>query len=267
VGVDEEVGPSVAVSDPTLKSWTEGPIIPGDIFYLSLAGKLVAESEPNAETLLNVPPEVTREIVQLGILEIPSAPGTRPTFTLEGAATMAKQSADIGDGVKAFLNPDGTSYTEESGLVTEGGTNSDLDLDGLAFDADFCPNAYSPLNVDDGRLGVEGDADSGQGSDGWGNVCQCGDGTGDAGANKGITDEDVLELQNALLDLMSPPLETPQADARCSVSKDVAFSDEKPKDCNIKDVVIVKLALDPAHNVLPNQVCKKTLLDEGEGGP
>ncbi len=73
-----------------------------------------------------------------------------------------------------------------------------------------------------------------------------------------------------MLDLMDPPLATPEADGRCSVSKDVSFPlDEMPQDCNIKDVVVVKLALHPPNGIVPDQQCKKTKLDEdvGGGGP
>jgi hypothetical protein len=260
-----ELGPSVDACN----SWVEGPDLEGSgsrIFYISLAGAWGSDSD-TGPTLVNVPAEVSREIVQLGTLVLPVAhAGYRPTVTTNGAAAINLREFSEN---AAFLRPDQTGFdAADSQLAGSGATNPDTDGDGIALDSDFCPNAKDPTNLDDGKLGVAGDATSGEGADGFGNICQCGD--GGAGANRGITDDDVVELQDTLLELLQQELPDPlpEADGRCSVSKDVSFPlDELPQDCNIKDVVVVKLALDPLLNISPSQECKKTLPGNQGGGP
>jgi hypothetical protein len=107
----------------------------------------------------------------------------------------------------------------------EWGIQPDSDADGIPDPADTCPYFYDDTNADAGGVG-EGSA-----PDGVGDLCQCGDLSGDGR----VTALDLQRYRAYLVDPVGSPLGTAEF-TRCSV-RDEMF------DCGLADVVVIARAL------------------------
>ena len=198
----------------------------GDALYAVLVGNLPTDSNPG---LVIIPEGETRASVTLGVIEVVGGtPHVPPRFSTAGTALMLGESSP-------FVEVSGNPYLDDVLLTGTGALNEDSDGDGWQNDTDVCILAHDPGQEDDGKFG-------GFGPDRIGNWCQCGD--GDAGTSDGaITLDDVINLQEILVE---KNMDT-EAGRRCSISGDAV--------CDIKDAVMLKLALDGSDPTLLSPVC------------
>jgi hypothetical protein len=240
--------PLLAPSVDACVSWVEGPSSTR-IMYVTLRGKLPSHEVAGSYTLLHVPDAPSPSRVMLGVLETPpSMAGILPTFTLEGASAVALQTDPVTD-YYPFTLPDLILTAEELStdvvrLQGSGALSEDTDGDLNTNDTDNCPYASNVLQVDEGGLMTTD-------PDGIGNQCQCGN--SDPVENGAIQASDVAALQQALV-AAAPSPETLEL---CSVSPD-DLSGSDPTTCNIKDALVVQLAVEEAEGATIQPVCERS---------
>ena len=129
-------------------------------------------------------------------------------------------------------------------FFTTGAVSEDSDGDLISNDTDNCAQARNDLQLDTGSV------DSSD-PDGIGNVCQCGNAGVVLDATDGTVDaSDVMLVQNALL----APGSNTEVTAICSVDGDSVMSVGGVDECNIKDVLMLDLAI--STGVPLDQVCE-----------
>jgi hypothetical protein len=199
------LGPRVDLS----RSFSYGPATPGlvrpDTLYVSVS------AAPGQA--LNAPGFP----VLLGTLRFPSAaPPDRPTLTFQGVTSVP--------GVTSALLALGGGAIDPSGARLVGSYNQadDTDLDGRSDDVDNCPFVANSDQLDRGKL-------ASLLPDGIGDLCQCGESTGDGS----IFAPDVMLLRQLLAGQgVSQPL---LVHGRCSV--------QGTPGCDVADVALLRRAL------------------------
>jgi hypothetical protein len=199
----------------------------GDVLYVVLEGNLPVPGQTDGG-LVVVPEGEERASVTIGIIElVGGTAGIPPGISLDGAAAV------LGAGTP-FVEPGGVTYPTSDVLLTgTGAPNEDSDADGWQDDTDVCKYVFDPAQDDHGKFN-EADA-----IDRIGDRCQCGDGSADGA----VLLTDVTNLQQILVGANQDV----EADRRCSISGDAA--------CDIKDAVMLKLALDADDPTMLNPVC------------
>jgi hypothetical protein len=179
---------------------------------------------------------------KLGLIEylLPATapPAPLPGVTFEGAAAVvaAVEGVPIANAVVIeHAEEPGTISTQDVLLAGGFDAGEDLDADGHPDDADNCVNAANDDQLDSGRILATG-------SDGIGDVCQCGDGQL---ANDGaVFPADVPACQLALAGGQADP----QTVERCSVTGG--------SDLDIEDLVILQQRTAGDVNAAVEQVCQ-----------
>jgi hypothetical protein len=241
---DVLMGPTVnAPNGPSTPSFTVGPHsqvpadFPGnppmgisaaldDVLYVTVEGELVAQGPMTTGTTLNslAAPGAEPTRVKLGVVNVtPGDPDLPPRVTLEGAQAVAGENPiQRADGTPVVLNTD-------LAFFGTGEPAPDVDQDTVSDDSDNCVYKPNPVQLDLGSVGVGSDRDD------IGDLCQCGEGERDG------TIEDPGDAQQLLKVLagFDAPMSDPDVKKRCSVA---AGGSGDPDDCDIKDVVLVKLA-------------------------
>jgi len=233
-----ELGPSVDwehsytghTGDPDLSDGAPNTM------YVTLQGNLPPQNGAY-DTLIHITETPSR--VTLGTLEtLGGDAGLVPSVTLNKAAAIASPD-------DPFVTSDlsGQSLSTVGFLGTPAGSD-DTDGDDIADDTDNCIYAQNGLGqldpqADHGRLNSVV-------PDGQGDACQCGEGDGDGQILQ--SDLDALRMVLARDREQEDPQQS-DADkaalARCSVSADTPEGEEPDAAaCNIKDLVVLKKALD-----------------------
>jgi hypothetical protein len=174
----------------------------------------------------------------LGTVRVIGGNGSNPpSLSLAGAAAMAGLSST------AFVKTSDSQEIDSSQLATAeaGGVISDADGDGIADDDDNCVFAYQ-ANGDQTNTGTF--MQQGEDLDNIGDKCQCGDGT-DALGDVGAADVAVM------LQILAKQETDQEAERRCSIS-----DNDK---CDIKDAVMLQLAVDKSDASLVGQVCRRAV--------
>jgi microsomal dipeptidase-like Zn-dependent dipeptidase len=119
------------------------------------------------------------------------------------------------------------------------GPGSDYDGDGIGDTCDNCPFAANPDQADNGGLGVSGNPD------GIGDVCQCGDVSGDGR----VSVSDAVIITRSLL---TPPTATRTRPERCDVG---GSPNPATQNCSVSDAVIIRRSLLTPPTATIQQVC------------
>jgi hypothetical protein len=120
---------------------------------------------------------------------------------------------------------------------------ADADQDKVSNVTDNCLHMPNDTQLDRGGLGA-----GLQFGDGTGDLCQCGEVSGDGeileiGASDDGDIDELLDLLTGLGTSGTPAISGDALD-RCNVSGDTPSAGDDPKSCDIKDAVVVALALD-----------------------
>jgi hypothetical protein len=227
-----KLGPGVADSgggnppvtftvDPNHLSMPAG--VPSDTLMVALMGKL---EMLDGDSLNNADSPTLLGVVEYIFEDPETPPQDPPTVDFQGATALP--------GVTVAVEPlDGTVATNQVARVGGGNADRDSDSDNRGDNADNCPNWPNQDQLNQGGLRFVGSGDF------IGDLCTCGDSTGDGvvddTTNTEVNEDDVVDCQ-ALLAL--PPGEAEQnVDAqRCSVSS----GEDAP---NIIDIVVLELDL------------------------
>ena len=128
-----------------------------------------------------------------------------------------------------FLEPGGAAIGHPSQMLLSGtgAPNEDSDADQWQNDTDNCPFKYNPLQEDSGGLGSTT-------KDLIGDICQCGDGTGDGARDRRSNDVDRDARDPDRRGAGGRRARASRAARRCSVAGD--------DDCDIQDAAVLELA-------------------------
>jgi hypothetical protein len=212
-------------------SWTVGPQatpagtqLPHTLYVVLEGNRL-----PGLGSLFTLNPINGPTTVVLGTVELSGSPDLEPALTVDGVN-------DVDD----RLNP-GTPVTpyEEADYDTPSPTQvklvgafnpaDDVDGDGVQDLADLCPFEYDPAQQNRGSF-----LDSTDDSDALGDACQCGEATDDGAVMSPDDFDEIRDYLSGRATVTDPAV----IEARCSVAGTV--------ECNIRDLVFLKQALDAA---------------------
>jgi hypothetical protein len=177
----------------------------------------------------------------LGVLDfdLPSSspPSVPPAISFFGVGALGEVAITLSDGSP----PPSTDLVR---LIVGFDEEDDTDSDNIGDDSDNCVNSPNVDQFDTGRF-------AGLAADGIGNVCQCGDSTGDGPVDDAeVSEEDDLLFCAQLAAGQPPPIEDPGAVERCSVVGGTEF--------DIADLVQLQRTLSgsasPGEQI--NQVCQ-----------
>jgi alpha-tubulin suppressor-like RCC1 family protein len=226
LGAAVDAGASYTIGpDPDFDPEPDNDSRRGDVLYVVLEGQLSVPGVGDVG-LIVVPDSQERAAVTLGVIEVSTPLEFPPSISLTGAATLAGWDSPV-------VALDGTYHPASDVLHTgTGAPNEDSDADGWQDDTDVCKYFPDQGQEDQGMFG-------GPGADLIGDWCQCGDGSADGA----ITVTDVTEIQEILVEKN----EDEEAGRRCSISGDA--------NCDIKDAVMLKLALDADDATMLDPVC------------
>jgi hypothetical protein len=150
----------------------------------------------------------------LTVLEF-DLPGAAPSSIPPGITFIGVEA--LGEVPITLAEPGLPPSTDLVRLVVGFDQEDDTDLDGIGDDSDNCVNAPNFPQDDTGRV-------AGLDSDGIGNICQCGDSTGDGPVDAAIiSSEDDLAFCARLVAGEPPPVGDPGAIERCSVTGGTEF--------------------------------------------
>jgi alpha-tubulin suppressor-like RCC1 family protein len=250
----DPAGPTIDLAN----SQTLGPdddLAFGDVLYLIVQGNQ-QESDPFVLALNSLDSLLP---VQLGIAQFSGGANStsralcQPEPTVNGASQVANL---VTGNPNPFLEVGATPVAYTGTVFTSGNpqANEESDTDGIMDDSDNCQFANNHQQLDTGLLG-------GAGRDDIGDVCQCGEAEGVAGAIPGITPDDVNELLSVLLG--NAPVDE-ESDARCSVSRrDPTNPAEAPEECDILDVAVLDAHLAGAAGTQITDFCLRSFSSEG----
>ncbi len=213
-------GAGFGATTSATNSFTQGPQVspPGTrlpyTMYVSLVG-----NRPSQSSLLTVDPVNGTSQVTLGTVEVDTTPDLQPALTVDGVPSVVAIPLQKSDS--------GTSSPTQLRLVGAFDPAEDLDGDEVQDLSDNCPFTPNPAQANRGSFLSSVDS-----SDALGDDCQCGEATGDGA----VFAEDYAQIRAYLAGRITSPTLLAQIEARCSVAG--------PTDCNIRDLVVLKQALD-----------------------
>jgi len=202
-------------------SFTQGPIAtpPGTqlphTLYVSLVGNRPSQSSQLTFNPVNGPTQVT-----LGTVELDASPDLEPALTVDGVESVTANPLQKADS--------GVPSPTQLRLIGAFNPADDVDGDEVQDLSDDCPFAFDSAQQNRGSF-----LDDTDDSDALGDACQCGESTGDGAV---LSPDDFNTIRLYLTGLITNPVIAAEIAARCSV--------EGTTDCNIRDLVLLKLAMD-----------------------
>jgi hypothetical protein len=167
----------------------------------------------------------------LGEVEMSSSPDLEPALTHDGVNDVTAPPSLGGGTVVALVDVAGAPRNvEQVKLIGAFNPAEDLDGDTIQDLGDNCP--FEPNTSQANRGSFLDDTDD---SDFLGDACQCAESTDDGAV---LDPDDFEQIRDYLAGLVTNPVIAQEIENRCSVAG--------PTDCNIRDLVYLKLALDTA---------------------
>ncbi len=171
-------------------------------------------------------------LAYFGFEQIPPVVNTVSAFTVRDISFFVPRSADLLVKMNTTWCPL-TSGSADCGSSDDNCllTGGDTDFDGVCDSDDNCPYVSNPSQSDAGGVGAAG-------ADGIGDVCQCGDVTGDGR----VLGSDVFAIRTALA-AAGGPMAAPE---RCSVTGAIdagVLPSGARRDCDVADFVRLERAL------------------------
>jgi hypothetical protein len=222
LGVGTNVNPN--------RSFTVGPQAspPGTqlphTMYVVLEGSALSSG-----TLDTVNPVSEGQYHILGEVELSTSPDLEPALTLDGVNDVDNVLA--AGKVVPLVDADAAPRDiEQVMLIGAFDPADDLDGDGIQDLGDNCPFAVNTAQTNRGAF-----LDPNDDADAFGDACQCAESTNDGAV---LDPDDFDEIREYLAGRITNPVIAQETESRCSVAG--------PTDCNIRDLVYLKLALDTA---------------------
>jgi hypothetical protein len=222
LGIGSNVNPN--------RSFTVGPqsTPPGTqiphTMYVVLEGSALSSG-----TLDAVNPVSEGQYHILGEVELTTSPDLEPALTLDGVNDVDNLFA--AGKVVPLVDADAAPRDiEQVKLIGAFNPLDDLDDDGIQDLGDNCPFADNNLQTNRGAF-----LDANPDADAFGDACQCAESTDDGAV---LNPDDFERIRDYLAGLVTNPVTAQEIESRCSVAG--------PTDCNIRDLVYLKLALDTA---------------------